>query len=113
MTRQNGPGADEDLHGLLQSWRVDASLPPRFKEEVWRRIGRAEEKQRSVWRGLAEWLEVFSRRPAWAGVYVATLLALGVWAGLASADHYGEQVERSWQAAYVQSVSPLLQAGLK
>jgi hypothetical protein len=34
--------SDESLRQVLHPWKVDAHLPPRFQEQVWRRIERSE-----------------------------------------------------------------------
>jgi hypothetical protein len=33
---------DEPLRALLKEWKAKPSLPPRFQEQVWRRIEQAE-----------------------------------------------------------------------
>jgi len=104
---------DEQLRKVLQSWEVDASLPPRFKEEVWRRIGQRERNPARIWDTVSRWIERVSQRPALAGAYVAVALAIGTWAGLSRAEGYRVNAERSWQSAYVRSVSPIAQAALK
>jgi len=40
--KMNKPTDDPSLDALLQEWQVKPSLPPRFSEQVWRRIGSAE-----------------------------------------------------------------------
>jgi len=104
---------DQQLRKVLQSWEVEASLPPRFKEEVWRRIGQSERTHPPLWASFSEWMGLLSTRRTWAGAYIAVVLLIGVAAGLVSAEGYRAEAEKNWQAAYVESVSPLLQAELK
>jgi len=106
MSHQEDTEQDQGLHSHLQAWRADAELPPRFKEEVWRRIGRREEHRPSLW---GEWWRVIAGQRVWAGVYVGVVVVIGVGAGFARSQNYREQAERTWQAAYVESVSPMLQ----
>ena len=45
---------DEPLDAVLRGWKVDSALPPRFQEQVWRRIARAEADGKDVvWSGLS------------------------------------------------------------
>lgn len=98
---------DEPLHHLLQSWRIDESLPPRFREGVWTRIsmqetiGPASRMLDSIWRCLAS-----LNRPALATAYFAVLVAAGAGFGYWKSERYVQQTEVSWQAAYLRSVNP-------
>ena len=53
---------DEALPALLQDWKVDAELSPRFSEGVWRRIAEREAKVLSTsWSArLNQWLSGFN-----------------------------------------------------
>lgn len=98
---------DEALHQLLQTWRTEPSLPPRFQEGVWRRISILEETW-PAWSALDvlwRWLEAL-RRPALASAYLAVLVAAGAGLGYWKSERYVQQTEQSWRAAYLQSVNP-------
>ena len=66
---------DEPLHELLAQWKVAESLPPRFQEQVWKRIEQAEtQKSQTSLAAVVRWIEAVFRRPALASAYVAVLL---------------------------------------
>jgi hypothetical protein len=102
----------DTLAELLRSWKVEASLPPRFQEQVWRDIARAEEKPAwsiSAWLLRIEALGIdLLRKPVGAAVYVSMLLAIGILAGVWRSDHYASQTETAWRKAYLQAVTPTL-----
>ena len=71
---------DEQLHEALRQWIVDTPLPPRFQEQVWQRIARAETKPQTTitfWAWLLHFVEVNLPRPKVAYSYVAILLLFG------------------------------------
>ncbi len=101
---------DEDLSRLLQSWRVDTPLPPRFKEGVWRRIERENAPSPSLWQQC--W-EVFVgraagvlRQPVGAATYLLALLIAGAGMGYWSSARFANHTEETWRSAYVQAVNP-------
>jgi hypothetical protein len=94
--------ADEKLSALLRESRLSPSLPPRFQENVWRRIEDAEAPAKSS----VTWLEAFVAlilRPRFAYATLAALMlagiSLGAYSGAQSARHEAE-------ARYVASVAP-------
>ncbi|MBI2924254.1 MAG: hypothetical protein HYY24_00950 [Verrucomicrobia bacterium] len=100
-------GNDPALSQLLGEWRVNASLPPRFREQVWQRITRSEQARTARrWLALREWLEGALRRPAFAASYVAVLLVAGLVAGYAQARAEKSRAENAWRTRYVQTVDP-------
>ncbi len=100
-------GNDPALSQLLREWRVSASLPPRFREQVWQRITRSEQaRPGSPWQAIREWIEGALRRPAFAASYVAVLLVAGLVAGYAQARAEISRAEDAWRARYVQTVDP-------
>lgn len=105
---QNEPGnRDEALSKALKEWRTDASLPPRFQEQVWQRIALAESKTtRNWWQVLIGRAESMFVRPALAVSYVAILLFLGLATGYWHADQKTARAESHWRTLYVQSVDP-------
>lgn len=110
MSTEKSNNDSDSLGELLQSWKVDAPLPPRFQEQVWRRIARAEEKPASP---ISAWMLRLAamgadllRRPVGATAYFSVLLAMGILAGTWSANHYADQTEAAWRSAYLQAVTP-------
>jgi len=94
--------ADEKLSALLRESRLSPLLPPRFQDNVWRRIDDAEAPAKSS----VTWLEAFVAlilRPRFAYATLAALMlagiSLGAYSGAQSARHEAE-------ARYVASVAP-------
>lgn len=107
MKSNQNPKNDEALSKLLREWRPEMSLPPRFQEQVWRRIERAEATVKlTFWQALARQVEAAFRRPALAVSYVTMLLFVGLTAGYWQAQDKAAQAQASWRTAYVQSVDP-------
>lgn len=101
-----GPN-DEALRALLQQWRVEAPLPPRFEEGVWRRVERA--RAHALDHPLRRWLEqvvVWVNRPAIATACAALLLVAGVAAGSWHARETTGRWDRQLAQRYVVSVNP-------
>lgn len=98
---------DAKLSELLRECKVEVSLPPRFQEQVWRRIARAEAQSKvSLWRALTHWVESTFNRPALAVSYVAVLLFVGLTTGYLQAQDKSAQAEARWRTTYVQTVDP-------
>lgn len=100
----NNPNPDDPkLTSLLREFRVAPSLPPRFQEQVWRRIADGEADNNA---GSPGWLEAaitFLLRPRLA---VATLAALVI-AGALIGTHDGNLLARhNAEARYLASVAP-------
>lgn len=110
MKTEDGNCESDRLDELLGSWKVEAPLPPRFQEQVWRRIARAEEKPAwlvSAWvLRLVELGANLLRKPVGATTYFSVLLALGVLAGVWRSGQYADQTEAAWRTAYLQAVTP-------
>ncbi len=106
------PNQNRDpLDDLLKSWKVEATLPARFQDEVWRRIARAEERSASLsistWLlGLTARLASVLRRPIGAAIYLSTFLVVGSLTGVWRSDRTADQTEMAWRAAYLQAVVP-------
>jgi len=104
MKKENFNPADEKLGALLRELRTFPALPPRFQENVWRRIEDAEAPVKS---GEAiNWLEALVAlllRPRFAYATVAALMLggilLGAYSGVQTARHDAE-------VRYVASVAP-------
>jgi hypothetical protein len=92
---------DEKLNAMLRESRVSPSLPPRFQENVWRRIEDAEAPAKS-----ATWLDAFIAivlRPRFAYATIAVLMLVGILLGA----YQGAQVaNHDAEARYVASVAP-------
>jgi hypothetical protein len=98
---------NDPLDEALRSWEVTTPLPPRFQEEVWQRIVRAESQTSIRWRrAIGEWIETVFRRPALVASYMAVLLTLGLTAGYWRADGKSAHDKSQWRTLYVQSVDP-------
>lgn len=107
MKSNQYPKNDEPLSKLLREWRPEISLPPRFQEQVWRRIERAEANAKlTFWQVFTRQVEAAFRRPALAVSYVTVLLFVGLTAGYWQAQDKSAQAQAQWRTAYVQSVDP-------
>lgn len=96
------PLDETKLSALLREARPSPELPPRFQENVWRRIEHTEESVAvsDTWLDrLATWV----LRPQLAFALAATLVLAGAGLGWS----HGEQLARSEaQARYVSAVAP-------
>ncbi len=96
----NQPG-DASVSALLRQARISPALPPRFQQNVWRRIEDAEASVRP-----AAWLDALAAlvlRPRFA-VAVASVLLL---AGILSGTLQGRQAARhDAQVNYLAAVAP-------
>ena len=101
MKENNLHPADPQISALLRESRVSPSLPPRFQQNVWRRIEDAEAPAKP-----ASWLDALAAmilRPRFAVAAAAVLLLAGVSAGTLE----GRQVARhDAQMTYLASVAP-------
>jgi hypothetical protein len=95
----------DSLGRLLNEWQVAAELPPRFQENVWRRIelGQAQEP---LWRLAARRLMELLARPSLAASYVTILLVSGLGAGLWQARSANAQADEALSSRYVHLVDP-------
>src|SRR5882724_5662109 len=76
----------EAVRRVLREWKVTSQLPPRFAENVWRRIEQAEPaalpaSNPTLWAALKLWLVTMLPRPAFAISYVSVLPIAGLFAG--------------------------------
>lgn len=105
----NKPADDPPLHALLQEWKIKQSLPPRFSEQVWRRIESAETAPAPfvlLTTAFANWIATRLPRPALATAYLTMLLAIGAGAGWSRARQETVRVASDLSARYVQAVDP-------
>ena len=91
---------DARLGALLRECRLSPSLPPRFQENVWRRIEKADATTHVNWLDvLAGWL----LRPRLAFAVAAVLVLTGLGLGW----NKGERLARNdAQARYLSAVAP-------
>jgi len=109
MKTNNPQGDDAPLDALLQEWKPKPSLPPRFQEQVWRRIERAETAPVptvTLAQLFAAWLANKLPRPALATAYVAVLLVIGASVGWSQARQETARVTIELGARYAQAVDP-------
>lgn len=108
--KQKCPSEDDKaLSRLLRQWKMDASLPSRFDQEVWRRIELAETRRgmgHLSWAGMRDWITTVLPRPAVAVAYMVVLLAFGAGFGWTQAQHESSLVRHQLSARYVQLVDP-------
>jgi hypothetical protein len=97
---------DDRLDELLQEWRFTLPLPPRFNEQVWKRIERAEIPGISIGEAVRGWFAIAFARPAFAYAYVSALLVIGLTLGAVQAGQQSARWEQQLEASYVQSVDP-------
>lgn len=92
---------DPKLSALLRESRLSPALPPRFQQNVWRRIETAAASVKSD-----SWLDALAAlilRPKFAFVTVAVLLGVGIVFGTMD----GSQAARhDAQARYIAAVAP-------
>ena len=99
--------SDRQLRGVLREWVVNPALPPRFQEQVWHRVGRANSQNRATrWARLVNWFETELRRPALAIAYVTVLLALGLTAGFWQVRKESAHLDETLGLRYVRSIDP-------
>ncbi len=94
------------LEQTLQQWRVTMPLPPRFQEQVWKRIERATVPSLSVLDALRAWFAVTFARPVFAVAYVSALLVVGLAFGFVQANAKAAHLDRQLEARYVQAIDP-------
>ena len=112
MRPNQDPESDERLRAVLRSWVVDTALPPRFQEQVWRRIERADLQPASpFWAGFFRLVEVALPRPKVAFAYVSVLLTVGVTAGAWAAQVKTTHTQADLGLRYVQSIDPYKAVG--
>ena len=101
MKEKQLPPEAAQISALLRPARVSPQLPPRFQQNVWRRIEDAEAPTKSE-----SWLDALANlilRPRFALATAAVLLLAGVFAGTLE----GRQVARhDAQMNYLASVAP-------
>jgi hypothetical protein len=107
MKPNSEPENEERLDRVLRAWTVDSPLPPRFQEQVWQRVERAENRpELTIAAGFRRLLEIVLPRPKVACTYLAILLALGIVAGAWTAQVRASRLDADLSLRYVQSLDP-------
>jgi len=94
------------LERALQDWKITTALPPRFQEQVWKRIERAEVPNISLVDAVRAWFTMAFARPVFALAYVSVLLVAGLALGSVQGSHKAARWDRQLEARYVQSIDP-------
>jgi len=100
---------DLALRGTLQEWKLTTPLPPRFQEQVWKRIEHDEATTVSpglVWASVADWIATMLPRPALAIACMTVLLAVGATVGWTQARQETVRAGDELSARYVRVVDP-------
>jgi hypothetical protein len=109
MNKPKPDEKDEQLSKTLREWKVGASLPLRFQEDVWRQIERtAAPRDRTplVWEAFTRWIGTMLPRPAMAVAYFAVLLTVGATAGWTQAHQTNARVKGELGERYVRALDP-------
>lgn len=107
MNSNHEPEPEERLEQVLSAWTVDSPLPPRFQEQVWRRIAQAENQPRSALRaGLARLVAVALPRPRFAVAYLGILLGVGIATGSWVAQLKTDHLNADLGSRYIQTIDP-------
>jgi len=109
MKTDNPDGNDAALRALLKEWKPEPALPPRFQEQVWGRIERAETTPTpSPWLAsvFANWITNLLPKPALAMSYATVLLAIGAGVGWSRARQETARVADELGARYARAVDP-------
>ena len=101
----------EAVSRVLREWKVTSPLPPRFAENVWRRIEQAEPAAwpasiPTLWAAVRVWLAAMLPRPAFAISYVSVLLIAGLFAGYWHARMETTSWDKALASRYVEAVDP-------
>ena len=109
MKAKNPRNGDESLDMLLKDWAVTAGVPPRFEEQVWRRIVRRRDEQPApflLWALVVGWISHQLPRPALAAAYVLVLFALGGTLGWTQGRQEADRLSDSLGMRYAEQVDP-------
>ena len=107
MKRRDQSVPDRLLDSALLAWEVKDPLPPRFREQVWRRIERVEALgPTGLWPEFILRLTRALTRPSVALSYVTVLVLAGVLAGFIQARLEKTRTLETLSARYVQVLDP-------
>lgn len=100
---------DPALRGALKEWTLTTPLPPRFQEQVWRRVAQAEATTGSsspIWASMTDWIATILPRPALAVAYVTVVLAVGATVGWTQGRQETARFGDELSVRYVRVVDP-------
>ena len=107
MTPENSTENDAGLRKVLRQWAVKDPLPPRFREQVWERIARAETRvPEAPWTLLGRWIGGLMARPSLAVSYITLLVLTGLVAGYWHARSDTARMSEELGTRYVQMLDP-------
>jgi hypothetical protein len=102
-------GNDVRLDALLRTWDPVAPLVPQFRQDVWRRIERAQAMSSpalALAHVFARWSLALLPRPALAMAYLSLLLLLGAGFGWSQARQETARVTAQLSSRYAQALDP-------
>jgi hypothetical protein len=107
--KPKNPSEENDplLSNVLGQWKIDATLPPRFQENVWRRISQ-KEAPAGTRPSFMGWIETAFKRPALVTSYVTVLLFIGLTTGYLRGHDKTMREQSQERTLYVQSIDPYL-----
>ena len=109
MKTQDQSNLDPAFDRALREWQIQDPLPPRFREQVWRRIERVEDHAPAPLRTqFLAWIGQGLARPSLAVSYVTLLLLTGLLAGYLQARTDATRAEKALSSRYVQMIDPYL-----
>lgn len=98
---------DGAFRKLLGAWKVNTPLPPRFDEQVWKRIDRTgSSASAGLWIVFVAALGRAFARPSQAVAYAAILLMAGSLGGYWQARAGNERTAEDLRVRYVQMMDP-------
>jgi hypothetical protein len=107
--------SDQELDNTLREWKIEATLPPRFRDRVWQRVDRerdrvagtmASPQAEGFWGTWSRWIGQGLARPSLAVSYVTLLLLAGLVAGYWQARSTEARALESLSSRYVQMLDP-------
>jgi len=111
MSSNDPTNREAMLQRALCVWEIKDPLPPRFEEQVWQRIARAETQAPALWALLSSWISRALARPRLAASYVAVLLLMGLLAGYWQAQMEKNRTMESLSSRYVGLIDPYKTSG--
>jgi hypothetical protein len=106
MKPEQHPDDRGALRHVLNEWKVESSLPPRFGDRVWERIGAAEGAATDPAAALWAWVAGIFRRPLPASAYLGVLLVAGSTLGFWQGHVRSERSAAELGTRYVQMLDP-------
>jgi hypothetical protein len=101
FTKCSAEASDTRFREVLRAARPSPSLPPRFQENVWRRIEETEAPVKSS--SLLDTFAALVLRPRFTYATVATLMLAGI---LLGTYHGAQNAKQTEQARYLAAVAP-------